>query len=344
MSLFKRGDVYWYEFRYKGRRYRESTKVANRAAALQIEAAKRNDLVLGRGFVHAPGFEAFMREEFVPWSEVQNRPNTHQRYKVSSKPLIRFFGGSKVDQIDAGQIERFKMRRLKQCSAAGVNRDLAVLRYALNFAIRQGYLMRNPVKLVKFLREGPGMMRILSSEEEELFLQHAPQPLYDIAVIMLETGMRPKEVYALKRENVCLADRYIFVPEGKSRSARRTIPLTARALAVLERRVADTRRAYLFPHRSDPARHMVICRSHVELCRKLKLEFRLYDLRHTFGSRAAMAGVDLPTLKELMGHSTITMTMKYVHPTPEHKRGAMAKLELWQGTHKSPHTGSMRAA
>jgi integrase len=59
----------------------------------------------------------------------------------------------------------------------------------------------------------------------------------------------------------------------------------------------------------------------------LKAAFRLYDFRHTFGSRSAMAGVDLPTLKELIGHSTITMTMRYVHPTPEHKREAVRKLE-----------------
>jgi len=50
-------------------------------------------------------------------------------------------------------------------------------------------------------------------------------------------------------------------------------------------------------------------------------------LRHTFGSRSAMAGVDLPTLKELMGHSNISTTMRYVHPTPEHKLEAVRKLE-----------------
>ena len=60
---------------------------------------------------------------------------------------------------------------------------------------------------------------------------------------------------------------------------------------------------------------------------KIRPAFRLYDLRHTFGSRMAMAGVDLPTLKELMGHSTITTTMRYIHPTPEHKRAAVDKLE-----------------
>jgi integrase len=59
----------------------------------------------------------------------------------------------------------------------------------------------------------------------------------------------------------------------------------------------------------------------------VRQRFRLYDLRHTFGSRSAMAGVDLSTLKELMGHSDISTTMRYVHPTPEHKRMAVDKLE-----------------
>jgi integrase len=99
--------------------------------------------------------------------------------------------------------------------------------------------------------------------------------------------------------------------------------LTDEARSVLERRIWD---GYLFPHRSDPSRPMTACRNHDAVVRKLKLDFRLYDLRHTFGSRAAMAGVDLPTLKELMGHSHISLTMRYIHPTPAHKREALAKL------------------
>ena len=152
--------------------------------------------------------------------------------------------------------------------------------------------------------------------------------------------MRPKEVYAIKQENVNLVERYIFVPEGKSRFARRTIRLPQRVFQVLQSRVGGAKGEYFFPHGTEPDRHMVICRSHLVISRKLKLDFRLYDLRHTFGSRAAMAGVDLFTLKELMGHSTIAMTMKYIHPTPEHKRRTMARFER----HKSPHIARMKAA
>lgn len=58
--------------------------------------------------------------------------------------------------------------------------------------------------------------------------------------------------------------------------------------------------------------------------------FRRYDLRHTYASRAVMAGVDLPTLAALLGHTSVQMTMRYVHPAEEHKREATAKVEKFK--------------
>lgn len=338
MSVFKRGGVYWYDFWFKGRRVRETTRLANKTAALRMEAVRKADLAQGRVQRQCPTFEVFVKEEFLPWSKVQHRKrNTHKRYCVSAKPLAKFFGTRMLDEIATADIERFKVARLKQCSAAGTNRDLAALRFMLNFAVRQGYLRSNPFSGVKLLQEGPGMMRIVSPEEEKIYLEHATPLLRDIATLILQTGMRPQEVFSIRGENVNLKDAYIFVPEGKSRFARRTIPLTEEARGVLERRMGT---GYLFPHRDDPSRPMTACRSHDTVTRKLKFDFRLYDLRHTFGSRAAMAGVDLPTLKELMGHSHISLTMRYIHPTPQHKKEAMAKLSGFnRGPHKSPHNG-----
>ena len=182
-------------------------------------------------------------------------------------------------------------------------------------------------------KEGPGKTRILAQTEEALYLKNANPRLKDIATLMLNTGMRPEEVCTCKGENVNLKERFIFVPKGKTRFARRTIPLTPDAYKVLKRRY---RKGYLSPHKFDPNRPMVVCKSHRPLVDKLELDFRLYDLRHTFGSRMAMAGVDLPTLKELMGHSSITLTMRYVHPTPEHKREAIDKLVAWNHPQNPP--------
>ena len=168
-------------------------------------------------------------------------------------------------------------------------------------------------------RDWFGVMRIVSPEEEELYLKEAEQPLHDVAVLMLNTGMRPMEIFSLHSKHAF--DDYVQVEEGKTVFARRTIPVNERVLEVLKRRKNGS---WLFPGRFGGHIHQV--RQHEELCRRLKFDFRLYDFRHTFGSRMTMAGVDLATLKELMGHSDIRITMRYVHPTPEHKKLAIAKL------------------
>ncbi len=58
--------------------------------------------------------------------------------------------------------------------------------------------------------------------------------------------------------------------------------------------------------------------------------FRLYDLRHTWATRAAMAGVDLVTLAAMLGHSRIQMVLRYAHPTEEHQINAMKKMEAYR--------------
>lgn len=335
VSVFKSGGIYYYEFCYRGQRYRESTRLTNKTTALRVEALRKADVLQGRVLVECPPFESFIEKEFMPWVEATKKPSTAKRYKVSAKPLGRLLKKTRLDRITPAAVENIKLRRLKECSPAGVNRDLAALRSMLNFAIKHSYLRDNPVKMVKFLQEGPGCMRILSADEETLYLAHCPKKLWDISVIMLNTGMRPQEVYAARKEDV--HQEHIFIPRGKTRFARRSIPLTDKAREVLFRRKREAKNGWLFPHRTDPERHMVACKNFLDVARGIGLNFRLYDLRHTFGSRAVMAGVDLPTLKELMGHSTITMTMRYVHPTPQHKREALKKLENFRVPPNYPH-------
>ena len=336
MSVYKRGGVYWFDFWFQGQRLRESTGLTNKTSALRAEAIRKAELAEGRAGIRAkqmcPTFEKFVSDEFLPWSENEHRshPKTHQRYRVSSKPLIGFFGRFRLDAISPGLVERFKSARSNEISDAGTNRDLAALRVMLNLALREGYLTQNPVSRVRFLREGPGSMRIVSHEEQRKYMQAANPLVRDVATIIVETGMRPEEVYTIRRENVFLSRKYLLIPNGKTRFARRNVPLNEAVIAILERRMKAAKGSYLFPHRLDPEQPLTTAHRGHQIALKdagMKAAFRLYDFRHTFGSRSAMAGVDLPTLKELMGHSTITMTMRYVHPTPEHKREAVRKLE-----------------
>ena len=175
-------------------------------------------------------------------------------------------------------------------------------------------------------------MRIVSHAEQLKYLNAASPLVADVALLIVETGMRPEECFRLQGEDLNLAQRYLQINKGKTRFARRNILLTEPAIEVLQRRLAKTKGPYLFPHRSDPNRPLDnIHRGHHKAVRDAGISpgFRLYDFRHTFGSRSAMAGVDLATLKELMGHSSITTTMRYVHPTPEHKR---TPWKSWNGS------------
>lgn len=327
--IYKRGRIWWYCFIINGRRYRASTGLSNKAAALQVEAQKRLEGAGGVQGVRTLSFEeAFSL--FLSWTASHVKPKTHQRYQVSGKRLGGYFANLRLDKITARDIEGFKGVREKECSNGGVNRDLACLRHFLNWCLHHDYIHKSPFKGVRMLPEGPGMMRILTHEEEVLYLARASQPLKDVAVLMLNTGMRPDEVFHVRGEDVNLEQKYIFIPNGKTKFARRTIPLSQDALENLQKRMKP---GYLFPHKNDPNKPMTCLRSHRRVLRDIKLKFRLYDLRHTFGSRMAMAGVDLPTLKELMGHSTIAMTMKYVHPTSEHKIAAIEKLASHNFSH-----------
>ena len=242
MSVYKRGGVYWYEFWFRGIRYRESTGLSNKTAATNAEAIRRAELAEGRaGIVHrgpTPKFEGFVKNEFLPWSKKQHEshPRTHKRYEVSARRLVSFFGELPLDAISTAQVEKFKLSRAEEISSAGTNRDLAMLRFMLNFAIRQGHIAGNPVHGVKMLPEGPGAMRVVSHNEERRYLGAANPLLRDVATLMLETGMRPEEVFKIRKDDIHLDRRYLFVPGGKTPFARRNVPLTEAAIGVLRQR------------------------------------------------------------------------------------------------------------
>ena len=168
------------------------------------------------------------------------------------------------------------------------------------------------------------------SDEEKLYLLAASQPLQDIATLMLQTGMRPEEVCRIRRVNVNLEQGYIANPYGKTKAARRKIPLTEAASAVLLKRLAAVKGDCLFPGRVEGASIVKVNAAHTATVKRSGVApFRLYDLRHTWATRAAMAGVDLVTLAAMLGHSRIQMVLRYAHPTEEHQFQAMRKLQSY---------------
>ena len=352
MSIFKRGKVYWFHFVQDGHHIQRSTKQGNPRVARQIEAAFRTALAKGDVGIterkKAPGFKAAMLS-FLTWSEQQHRrhPATYRRYQVSSVALLSHFGDQPLDRITPEDVERFKTARAiedktvkgkekgtrkrtgQRIMPATVNRELACLKALFNHAIKSDLQVTNPVSRVTLLAEENEQTRVLSYDEQARYLGAATQMLRDVATLMLETGMRPEEVYRIQPENVNLAAGFLFNPYGKTMAARRRVPLTAAARNVLTRRMTGLKSPFLFPCESDPARPVPkVNNAHDRAVKASKVAaFRLYDLRHTWATRASESGIDLVTLASLLGHSKIQMVLRYAHPTQEHQARSVERME-----------------
>jgi integrase len=132
-------------------------------------------------------------------------------------------------------------------------------------------------------------------------------------------------------DEIRLQDRFLKVERGKTPAARRRIDLTDDALAILEVRMkvaAELESPYLFPCDADSKRPLPgIQSAHARaLAASGVAPFRPYDLRHTWATRAAEAGIDLVTLASMLGHSRIQMVLRYAHPMQAHRMAALEKL------------------
>jgi len=124
---------------------------------------------------------------------------------------------------------------------------------------------------------------------------------------------------------------YIHIQRGKTKKAKRNVPLTPRVRAMLGVRTQDRKTRWVFPseHGKCPVSRFTVRSQHQVLREKQKLprEFVIHSLRHTYGTRLGEAGADAFTIMRLMGHSSIMVSQRYVHPTPEALERAVERLE-----------------
>ena len=347
MAVYRRGKVWWYSFEFDGRRIQESSGFRNKTAARRAEAKRKTDLLEGRaGFSRKappPKFEDAI-SSFKIWSKGHHRRKTYELHELNCDTLLRFFCGKWVDAITPEMADEFRQARLRETrrnakdgstvSPATVNRALSTLRLIYN---RLG--LKSPTRKGMFAKE-EAQTRVVTVEEETAYLRAASQPLRDIATTILHTGMRPEEVFRIEIRNIDLRRKTLFNSWGKTKTAKRMVPLDDEVFGVLKRRVELAQRAgsrYVFWSPGGPGRIGnrerpigSVRKAHDAAIDRAGIEdFRLYDLRHTVATRAAQVGVDVLTLAALLGHTSVQMTSRYVHPTDAHKVEAARKLETY---------------
>jgi integrase len=235
-----------------------------------------------------------------------------------------------LSEIGPFLVEKYKLsRKVEKAEPATINRELGCLRHMFNMAIKWKKAQGNPVREVKFLKEPEAKDRILSEEEEAKLLEairtgHKAKHLEPIIITALNTGMRKGEILNLKWSNVDFKNGFIIV-EGTKNGEIRKIPTNKKLTETLEGAKKGSKGEYVFSENGKP--YQDVKTAWWTALKNAGIEnFTFHGLRHTFGSRLGMKGYDIKTIAELMGHKDIKMTMRYSHPTPEHKRNAVESL------------------
>ncbi|MFQ5512381.1 MAG: tyrosine-type recombinase/integrase [Candidatus Krumholzibacteriia bacterium] len=235
-----------------------------------------------------------------------------------------FFARKRLNEITQWDIERYRSERLKTRSRATSNRDLSLLRYMFNMAIEWGMLEQNPAKKIRALKVEEVPMRVLTVDEEHKLVEAAADHIRALIYIAVYTGMRRGELLQLDWEDVDFTDRIITVRKSKSGRVRH-VPMSSPVVNLFRRIERDYGPVFRFQGKAikdvKTAFQRAVRESGIKPC-------RFHDLRHTFATRMVMSGADLHTLKQIMGHASIQTTLKYSHPSPEHRQTAVERMML----------------
>lgn len=340
---------YIVKFQWRGQTIQKRTRATSARDARVIEARLRSELARGNWKVleaaPAPTLGEFLKREFLPYTETsfRTKPKTLDYYSYGAKCLQESdLAKLRLDEITdqhAGQYTA-RLTRLKPTT---INCRLRTLRRALSLAVEWGKLdRRSKISLAKGERQRE---RIVTDDELSRYLAASPQPWRDVATVMAGSGMRPGEVYSLRWEHVLLNGQggLIQIVQGKSKAARRILPMVPAVYQALEARhtaQGSPTEGWVFPSGSKSGHFEQGSAKNqhdkafavLEEDRKKNPElpeikpFEPYCLRHTALTRLAESGCDTFTLARIAGHSSITITQRYCHPQADAIERAFQKV------------------
>ncbi len=338
-GLYKRGNIWWLRYAgVDGRIVRESSHKTKFKDAENLLIERRNDVKEGKQpVVKQIANYTFkeLAEEYEKWAERQRSFRSKQGFIGQLKDV---FGNLPLRRFNSMLVEQYQTERMQKGNKpATVNRLVATLKHMFTKAVEwemvEEYVLKR-IRKVKLLEENNKRLRYLSKEECQNLIKSCDDHLRPIVTMALNTGMRKGEILTLKWDNVDLRHGFILLDQTKN-GERREIPINStlkETLTELFQGTKDRPRRidvpYVFSDPSNGKPYQDVKRSFRSALKKAKIsDFHFHDLRHTFASHLVMAGQDLTTVKELLGHKTLTMTLRYAHLAPTHKVKALQVLD-----------------
>ncbi|WP_353740408.1 tyrosine-type recombinase/integrase [Desulfolithobacter dissulfuricans] len=338
----KKGTVYLAEVCVNGQR--ASRSFSRRWEALQWAETTEELLRAGLDQDGIPQddmlFEDALRRYELEVSSGK-RSNSRARETVIFKHLLEFFSGTLLSEIKGPQVASYRDARLRKVKPGTVCREMDVLSHLFTVArLEWGVNCGQPAQDVRRPKRPEGRLRLLDRIEIRMLLdcccESKNTALAPYVRLQLHTGMRPSEGAGLTWGQVDLTARMIDLPRTKT--TRRRVPLTREAAHMLEEMRPPNWRSDQYVFLPDSVGESVRRRPNLFFRRSFEnavaaaeiKDFTMHDLRHTAASYLLMAGVDLRTLAEILGHRTMEMVRRYTHLLDDHKLEAVDRInDLW---------------
>ena len=327
MRIYRRKGVWYIDYSFNGRRVRKKVGTSKKMAEL---ALKEIELRIAKseflGIIEPKRMVVDnLCDEYLKFSKSSKTAKSHTRDITSIKNLLGEFSGKLISDITSHALESYMNKRKGIVTPATVNREISCMKHMFTKAVQWGYLSDNPIMSVKRFKEPPARVRYLADGEIDKLLSCCNEHLKSIVITALNTGMRKGEILNLQWSDVDMKNRIITLRKTKNNETR-TIPINDWLLDELKSTGQQINDQYVFCHENGKPYDDIKTGFKGAVRRAGIKNFRFHDLRHTFASRLVMAGVDIRTVQELMGHKDTKMTMKYSHLSDAHLREAVKRL------------------
>jgi integrase len=354
-GLREKNGKWEYRFKLNGNPYSQVTDLEavaaniNSAQALRtahIEQIKSGKMVMRR--VNVPLDQAV--SHFMRWYRSEHPRGGKCKWASSLMASFQFYFDQTrrpLSVMGPAELEEFKMwRRENSIHDNSLRKQLLLLNQFFRHARKHGWMKTDPFAKgqdgeVRIPTEQDSTaMHVLSPMEEARYFAEArtvDMDLADVAAIMKEQGPRPDEIMSLQQSHVDLFRRHFTIwdnsAEGKTKNAHRKLKMTDETFRIFARRLTEPG-LWIFPSSKNDDHRTTLQKSHERVVRGKKnrggdyeggcgVACRLYDMRHTFATRFALAGGSLPVLAKILGHADLGMLNKYVHPSQEDMDRAM---------------------
>jgi integrase len=336
MAIFFRDGAWWIDYRINGRRgprKREKIGPSKQLARTVLQKRKveiAEGKFLDRRLTDRTTFREFT-QEFLRVHSALKRSSDRDEYIVSK--FNERWGTRLLSEVTSQLIETWRAERSEKVSHGTVNRELECLKTLFAKAVEWGKLSDSPARGVRKFRLNNQRKRFISQAEFEKLLSKCSDNLKPIVLVARHTGMRRGEILGLTWLDVDLRNRVIYVRDSKNGEARE-VPMNATVRTTLRSlpRQIGADRVFSISH---------VQKSFARACKAAGIEdFTFHDLRHTFASHLVMSGIDLNTVRDLLGHKSLTMTLRYAHLSPAHRSEAVQVLDGYVDTPVDTEAGS----